>query len=33
LIDLKRPDYIKIGNSLREDNYDELIHEFINENI
>jgi hypothetical protein len=33
LIDLKRPDYIKIGNSLRTDNYDELISEFINENI
>jgi hypothetical protein len=31
LIDLKRPEYI--GNSLRKDNYDELIDEFINENI
>jgi hypothetical protein len=33
LIDMKRPEYIKIGNSLRKDNYDELINEFINENI
>ena len=33
LIDMKRPDFIKIGNSLREDNFDELINEFINENI
>ena len=32
LIDLKRPDYIKIGNSLREDNYDDLVNEFIYEN-
>ena len=33
LIDLKRPEYVKTGNSLRIDNYDELINEFINENI
>lgn len=33
LIDIKRPDFIEIGNSLREDNLDELINEFINENI
>ena len=33
LIDMKRPDYIKIGNSLREDNYDQLINQFINDNI
>ena len=33
LIDMKRPDFIKIGCSLREDNLDELINEFINENI
>jgi SAM-dependent methyltransferase len=33
LIDMKRPDYIKIGNSLREDNYDQLIDQFINNNI
>jgi len=33
LVDIKRPDFIKIGFSLREDNYDELIDDFINENI
>ena len=30
---MKRPDYIKIGNSLREDNYDQLINQFINDSI
>ena len=33
LVDMKRPDYIKIGNSLREDNYDHLINQFINDRI
>jgi hypothetical protein len=33
LVDIKRPDFIKIGSSLREDNYDELIEDFISENI
>lgn len=33
LIDVKRPDFIKIGNSLRKDNRDELINEFITDNI
>jgi hypothetical protein len=32
LIDMKRPDFIKIGNSQRVDNNDELIKEFILEN-
>ena len=32
LIDMKRLDFIKIGNSLREDNYDQLINQFINDN-
>ena len=33
LIDMKRPDFIKIGNSIREDNFDDLINEFINDNL
>ena len=34
LIDLLRPDFIKVGNSLREEhNNDDLIEEFILENI
>jgi len=33
LIDLARPDYIKTGNSLRKDNFDNLINDFIIENI
>ena len=33
LIDIKRPDFIKIGNSSREDNFDDSINEFINDNI
>jgi hypothetical protein len=32
LIDMKRHDFIKIGNSQRTDNNDELIKEFILEN-